>query len=88
MRTNEDMLNEIENANNGEGPDPIRTYEGDAVEAIAQAVSDRNNLDGFIESMVAVAQRQGASWAKIGAALGISRQAAHERYSTHVKLAA
>ena len=87
MRTNEEMLDEIMNANNGEGPDPIASYQGNAVEIITQAVHDRQQLDKFIDSMVAVAQHQGVSWAKIGRALGVSRQAAHERYS-NLKIAA
>jgi hypothetical protein len=34
------------------------------------------------EQAVAEARKQGMSWASIGSTLGISRQAAHERYST------
>jgi len=81
MRTNEDMLDEIENANNGEGPDPIATYSGSALDAIKSAIHDRDQLNGFIETMVGVAHQQGASWAMIGAVLGTTRQAAHEKYS-------
>ncbi|SHV14762.1 Uncharacterised protein [Mycobacteroides abscessus subsp. abscessus] len=36
---------------------------------------DKATLDELIE----IARRQGASWAKIGDALGISAQAAHQR---------
>ena len=81
MRTNKEMLTEIETAMNGDGPDPIRGYEGNALEAIKQAVHDREQLDSFIETMVAVAHQQGASWVMIDSVLGTSHQAAHERYA-------
>ena len=81
MRTNEEMLDEIENINNGEGPDPTTSYTGSALEALKSAIHDRDQLDGFIQTMVGVARQQGASWAMIGAVLGTSRQAAHGRYA-------
>ncbi len=37
--------------------------------------NDKTTLDKLIQ----IARRQGASWAKIGEALGISAQAAHQR---------
>jgi hypothetical protein len=39
----------------------------------------RRVLDGRIEELVAVGRGEGASWAEIGAALGVTRQTAHER---------
>jgi len=81
MRTNEEMLNEIENANQGTGPTPTTSYTGSALDVIEQAIHDRDQLDGFIQTMVGVAHQQGASWADIGARLGTTRQAAHSKYA-------
>jgi hypothetical protein len=40
----------------------------------------RRVLDARIESLVVAGRGEGASWAEIGAALGVTRQTAHERY--------
>ena len=37
MKTTEEMLDEIENANNGDGPDPVATVEDPALARIAVA---------------------------------------------------
>lgn len=81
MRTEAEMLAEIETANGGEGPDPIATYEGDALAAIVAGVRDRHAAQHRIDEAVARARAQGASWTVIGAMLGVSRQAALKRYS-------
>ncbi|WP_152365608.1 hypothetical protein [Microlunatus speluncae] len=39
------------------------------------------SLDGTLTESVHLARRQGVTWAEIGKALGISRQAAWERFS-------
>jgi len=46
---------------------------------VALAVLDRRTRD-LMEEAVAACREHGASWAEIGTALGISRQAAHERF--------
>ena len=84
VRTNEEMLDELENANGGEGPDPIATYSGSALTALKAAIHERDRLDQFITTMVRAAHDEGASWAMIGAMLGTTRQAAHARYSALV----
>jgi hypothetical protein len=81
MRTDEELLDEIENANGGEGPDPIASYDGDVLRDILSAVADRAAAQARIDAAVAHARVQGASWTAIGAMLGISRQAALKRYS-------
>lgn len=42
-RSEAEMLHEIETANNGEGPDPIGTYSGEALQAILNALRERND---------------------------------------------
>jgi len=40
----------------------------------------RHLLDRRIEEVVAAGRSEGASWAEVASALGVTRQAAHERY--------
>lgn len=81
MRTDEELLDEIENANEGEGPDPVASFEGDALREILAAAADRAAAQARVDAAVAHARAQGASWTAIGAMLGITRQAALKRYS-------
>jgi len=46
---------------------------------IAIAERDLANDKATLDKLIQIARRQGASWAKIGEALGISAQAAHQR---------
>jgi hypothetical protein len=46
---------------------------------IAIAERDLANDKTTLDKLIQIARRQGASWAKIGEALGISAQAAHQR---------
>lgn len=48
--------------------------------AIAAAVNDRDAAEQRIRDAVDAARAAGRSWARIGIALGISKQAAWERY--------
>ena len=79
-RTEAELLDEIENADHGEGPDPIASFEGDALHAILTALRDRNAAQSRIDAAVAQARAQGASWTVIGAMLGVTRQAALKKY--------
>jgi hypothetical protein len=47
---------------------------------IVQANADVKNAELMLRRRVAVARRAGHSWASIGLALGISRQAAQQRF--------
>lgn len=59
-----------------------RTESGDDPLVKAAGVSDAvENLAGSIGRLVRQARGQGSSWTDIGAALGISKQAAWERFS-------
>lgn len=80
QRTEDEMLAEIETANDGAGPDPVATFEGPALAAILAALRDRNDAQARIDAAVAQARSEGASWTAIGAMLGVSRQAALKRY--------
>src|SRR6266566_6414634 len=51
---------------------------GELVERAAQLV---NEVRAVLERAVVYEREQGASWQTIGAALGISRQTAHERFA-------
>lgn len=82
QRTETQMLDEIENANGGQGPDPIATFDGPALTTILAALRDRNQAQARIDAAVAQARAEGASWTAIGAMLGVSRQAALKRYGT------
>lgn len=79
-RTQTELLDEIENANHGEGPDPIASFDGDALQAILTALRDRNAAQARIDAAVTQARAQGASWTVIGAMLGVTRQAALKKY--------
>jgi hypothetical protein len=46
---------------------------------ITAAEHDLANDKATLDKLIQIARRQGASWAKIGEALGISAQAAHQR---------
>ncbi|WP_433512960.1 hypothetical protein ACQP2T_56505 [Nonomuraea sp. CA-143628] len=39
----------------------------------------------LLDQAVAGAREAGASWAEVGVAMGISKQAAHERFRAHVR---
>lgn len=82
MRTNEEMLDEIMNANDGEGPDPLRSYDGEPLRALAQAVEARTGADAAVMAAVYRAREAGASWQMIGTILGITKQGASKRYGT------
>jgi len=41
----------------------------------------RRGLDALQTELVSTARAEGASWAAIGAALGVTTQAAHQRFS-------
>lgn len=50
------------------------------LKALAAIPAERAALEARTRELVASARKAGASWGDIGAALQISRQAAHERY--------
>lgn len=54
----------------------------ECLDAITGAAAQREASERAIRFLVFTANQQGASWAQIGKALGVSAQAAHKRYAT------
>lgn len=79
MRTTEEMLDEIENANDGEGPDPLATVDP-ALARIAVAQIRVRAAERALDEAVMVAREAGLSWQAIGEVLGMTRQGANKRF--------
>lgn len=56
-----------------------RAGDGDEVD-LTDLVQLREHMETAIASAVAGQRAAGASWSRIGAGLGVTRQSAHERY--------
>lgn len=54
--------------------------ENTALVVLSEASGELRQAEANLEQAVAQARRAGASWASIGQTIGISRQAAHERW--------
>lgn len=50
-------------------------------EALSHAREARRAVDALTDRAVTLARAEGATWKEIGAALGVSTQAAHKRWS-------
>ena len=81
MKTTEEMLDEIENANNGEGPDPAFTIDDPALARIAVAQMQAQTAEKALDEAVIAAREAGFSWQIIGDLLGMTRQGANKRFS-------
>jgi len=66
-------------------PNPVRADAQAALADLQRAVVERNRAETRIRAAVLEARRSGASWALIAAALGTSRQAAHQRYGKQIR---
>lgn len=84
MHINDEDANRFEHANNGEGPDILAEIDDDSFDAIIAARRAAAEAEEALTAAVATARSKGQTWAAIGAALGISRQAAHAKYAEHV----
>lgn len=51
-----------------------------AIAAVAEAATGVAQAQALLEATVVLARGEGATWAQIGEATGVSRQAAHERW--------
>jgi hypothetical protein len=56
---------------------------GDALRAAAEV---RAAVDDHLRTLVDWARTEGATWAEIGAAIGVTAQAAQQRYGRSVKI--
>lgn len=66
-------------------PATIEWEETSDLRDLARAVDAQREADVRIRELVAAARANGRSWGDIGVALGVSRQAAHERFAERVK---
>ena len=66
MKTTEEMLDEIENANNGDGPDPVATVDDPALAKIAVAQIRLRAAERALDEAVTAARDVGLSWQVIG----------------------
>ena len=80
MKTTEEMLDEIENANNGDGPDPVATVDDPALAKSAVAQIRLRSAERELDEAVMVARDAGLSWQAIGDVLGMTRQGANKRF--------
>ncbi len=84
-RSIEEMLDEIENANNGEGPDPVGpVYYGRGLTAIFQALEKEAEAQADLREAVALARSEGATWQMIGDYMGMTRAGAYKRFECKV----
>jgi len=65
-------------------PTDVRFQDLSTLAAISTWVRERDEHDAELVGLVRAARAQGVSWAHIGARLGISKQAAHERFAKEV----
>jgi hypothetical protein len=63
------------------GADPSPEVD-ELLEGLTSVVQQRRELDERQERLVEALLRAGVSWGRLGAALGVTRQAAHKRYSS------
>ena len=61
MKTTEEMLDEIENANNGDGPDPVATVDDPALAKIAVAQIRLRAAERELDEAVMAARDVGLS---------------------------
>lgn len=86
MRTDDELLNEIETANDGEGPDPILSV-GPDLARLAAANLQAQAADRALDEAVAAARASGQTWQAIGTTLGMSKQNASKRFTRRIATA-
>ena len=82
MKTTEEMLDEIENANDGDGPDPVATVDDPALTRIAVAQIRLRAVERALDEAAMDARDVGLSWQAIGDVLSMARQVANKRFHT------
>lgn len=80
MKTTEEMLDEVENANNGGGPAPLATVDDPDLARIAVAQIRLRAAERELDEAVMAARDVGLSWQTIGDVLGMTRQGANKRF--------
>lgn len=61
-------------------PADLREAETSSLRTIAELVDQRNEVDDGLVAAVRVARDVGRSWSEIAAMLGVSKQAAQQKY--------
>jgi hypothetical protein len=79
MRTDEELQEEIENSNEGAGPDPVYTA-GPELAQVAVASLEVEAAETALDNAVAAARENGQTWQAIGEVLGMTRQGALKRF--------
>lgn len=64
-------------------PNPVLARDVDRLNALTKLKLERVRLEVEIRREVRAARRAGATWAKVGEALGVSLQAAQDRYGPY-----
>ena len=80
MRAAEEMLDEIENADDGDGPDPVATVDDPVLARIVVAQMRLRAAERALDEAVMAARDVGLSWQAIGDVLGMTRQGANKRF--------
>lgn len=80
MKTAEEMLEEIENTNGGDGPDPVATVDDPSLAKIVVAQIRFRAAERALDEAVMDARNVGLSWQAIGDVLGVTRQDASKRF--------
>jgi hypothetical protein len=80
MRTAEEMLDEIENADDGDGPDPVATVDDPVLARIVVAQMRLRAAEHALDGAVMAARDAGLSWQAIGDVPGMTRQGANKRF--------
>lgn len=63
-------------------PEDLRSADTASLQRIATLVAERERIDADVEEAVAAARGAGRSWAQIGLVLGVTKQAAQQRYGS------
>ena len=80
MRTAEEMLDEIENTDDGVGPDPAATVDDPVLARIVVAQMRLRAAERALDKAVMAARDASLSWQAIGDVLGMTRQGANKRF--------
>lgn len=83
LRTNADQLDSRLGQVQAPGGGASSSSQGAVVDALASATRLGSVLDAIVVALVRQARSQGHSWAVIGDALQVSRQAAFQRFGSH-----
>ena len=80
MRAAEEMLDEIESADDGYGPDLVATVDDPVLARIAVAQMRLRAAERALDGAVMAARDAGLSWQAIGDVPGMTRQGANKRF--------